>query len=156
MSVPYLLETQVALSAVTRACHLASSVAQSIGRADSLTKSDTSPVTVADFSCQAVINSIINTVFPNDPIVGEEDAAELRHETEGKALRERMTELANASLSRPLIAVAGVEEKSEWGIGEGVSRSTEDLLNAIDKGTYAGSRTGRTCEPKLLCYTDSL
>ncbi|KAG9005688.1 hypothetical protein FRB93_009614 [Tulasnella sp. JGI-2019a] len=143
MAVPFLLETQVALSAVTRACHLTSSVFHSLVKGETLTKDDTSPVTIGDFSAQAVINSILHSAFPNDPIVGEEDASDLRHETEGRLLRERVTELANSALSRPLGGEAGVAEKTEWGIGEGVGRSTDELLNAIDKGTYGGSRTGR-------------
>ncbi|KAG8849566.1 hypothetical protein FRB96_000716 [Tulasnella sp. 330] len=143
MAVPFALETQVALSAVNRACHLTSSIFHSLVKGETLTKSDTSPVTIGDFSAQAVINTILHSAFPNDPIVGEEDAKDLRHETEGRILRERVTELANSALSKPLGNDIGVEEKAEWGIGEGVKRSADELLTAIDKGTYGGSRTGR-------------
>lgn len=143
MSVPFLLETQVALSAVTRACHLTSSLFHFLRRSETLTKSDTSPVTIGDFSAQAVINTILHSAFPNDPIVGEEDAKDLRHEAEGRVLRERVTELANSALSRPLGGDVGVEEKAEWGIGEGVKRTMDELLVAIDRGIYGGSRVGR-------------
>ena len=48
-----------------------------------LVKGDKSPVTVADFAVQAVVGSIMERVLPNDPLVGEEDASDLRTD-EGK------------------------------------------------------------------------
>lgn len=41
-------------------------------------KQDKSPVTIADFASQAVICRALGEAFPNDPIIGEEDSAELR------------------------------------------------------------------------------
>jgi 3'(2'), 5'-bisphosphate nucleotidase len=43
-----------------------------------LTKSDRSPVTVADFAAQALIGSWLAEAFPHDPLVAEENAADLR------------------------------------------------------------------------------
>jgi 3'(2'), 5'-bisphosphate nucleotidase len=43
-----------------------------------LTKDDHSPVTVADFAVQAAAAFHLAQVFPDDPLVAEEDAAELR------------------------------------------------------------------------------
>ncbi|KAE9401232.1 carbohydrate phosphatase [Gymnopus androsaceus JB14] len=76
MSLAFATEKQLALSAVRRACNLTSS-------------GDKSPVTVGDYSAQAVISSMIHHAFPADPIVGEEDAADLRAET-GAVLRSRI------------------------------------------------------------------
>jgi 3'(2'), 5'-bisphosphate nucleotidase len=45
-----------------------------------LQKSDKSPVTVADFAVQAVVARRLRESFPADPLVGEEDAGELREE----------------------------------------------------------------------------
>ena len=53
---------------------------------------------MGDFSAQAVINAILNRTFPDDPIVGEEDAADLRVDS-GRALRDRIVELANETLT---------------------------------------------------------
>jgi 3'(2'), 5'-bisphosphate nucleotidase len=41
-------------------------------------KSDQSPVTVADFGSQAVICRALAESFPNDPVIAEEDSADLR------------------------------------------------------------------------------
>ncbi len=41
-------------------------------------KQDKSPVTIADFASQAVICRALGEAFPSDPIIGEEDSAELR------------------------------------------------------------------------------
>ncbi len=45
---------------------------------EAIEKKDKSPVTVADFGAQAVVCKALLEAFPNDPVVGEEDAAELK------------------------------------------------------------------------------
>ncbi len=77
MPAPYQTELQVAIAAVIDAAHVCRSVQRQMG-ADSLAKKDQSPVTVADFASQALICHQIHQTFPNDPIVGEEDARDLR------------------------------------------------------------------------------
>lgn len=47
-----------------------------------LTKEDRSPVTVADFASQALVGRLIGGAFPNDPLVGEEDASALREDSQ--------------------------------------------------------------------------
>lgn len=140
-AIPYLLEKKVAISAVTRACYLTSSLFASLQKSETITKSDTSPVTIGDFSAQAAVNSILGRVFPHDSIIGEEDSKDLRGD-EGKALRERVTELANEALQRPIIP--GLEETPEWGIGESAKKSSDELLDAIDRGTAQGGSQGST------------
>lgn len=56
---------------------------------------------VADYSAQAVVNSILHESFPSDPIVGEEDSKDLRGET-GRQMREKVLELANSGLEKAL------------------------------------------------------
>lgn len=51
-----------------------------------LTKSDRSPVTVADFASQALVASLLAEAFPNDPLVGEEGAEALRTPQEADTL----------------------------------------------------------------------
>ncbi|KAJ7361184.1 hypothetical protein DFH08DRAFT_921308 [Mycena albidolilacea] len=138
MSQPFALERQLGLSAARRACALTSSVFNKLVKNETLTKGDKSPVTVGDYAAQALISSMLKNAFPADPIVGEEDAADLRAE-EGKVLRDRIVELANEALVAPLVE----GDKPEWGIGPGQAKSAAELLDAIDRGNYDGGRTGR-------------
>lgn len=97
---------------------------------------------VADYSAQAVIGSILARVFPDDPIVGEEDTAVLRSDTassETQLLRERITLLANDALQEPLRP----GDNEAWGIGPNIAqRTTEELLDAIDRGNHPGGPKG--------------
>ncbi|MEL7036986.1 MAG: 3'(2'),5'-bisphosphate nucleotidase [Cyanobacteria bacterium J06592_8] len=69
-------EKQVAIEATLSAAKLCEQVRKDIPPA--MEKGDKSPVTVADLGSQAIICKAISEVFSNDPIVGEEDATELR------------------------------------------------------------------------------
>jgi len=53
---------------------------------DALTKDDRSPVTIADFAAQALVAHLLKSTFPEDVLVGEEDAATLREEDGQKTL----------------------------------------------------------------------
>jgi len=74
----YVREKQVALEAVMRAAKLCTTVRAELVLADSLQKSDKSPVTVADFGAQALICQCLEEAFPQDPIVSEEDSGDLQ------------------------------------------------------------------------------
>lgn len=52
---------------------------------------------MADYTAQAIINTLIHKSYPKDPIVGEEDADHLRS-NKGKELLTRILELANLEL----------------------------------------------------------
>ncbi|KAF5366233.1 hypothetical protein D9758_005763 [Tetrapyrgos nigripes] len=143
-------EKAVAISAVRRACGLTSSVFNRLVQGEKLVKGDKSPVTVGDFSAQALISTILHNVFPEDPIVGEEDASDLRHDTpEATLLRERVVSLANEALTAPLIPLfpssdgEAVIEDASWGIGPSHHQSPTQLLDAIDRGNHEGGRKGR-------------
>ena len=84
----YSQELEVALEAVREAAAVCRQVQSSIS-AESLEKKDKSPVTVADFASQALICRRLQTAFPEDPVIGEEGAAELR-EASGQAFLERI------------------------------------------------------------------
>jgi len=73
----YEQERQVAIEAALTAAKLCEKVRQE-RVPEAIEKSDKSPVTVADFGSQAVICRSLAAAFPNDPVVGEEDAAALR------------------------------------------------------------------------------
>ncbi|KAF8591755.1 3(2),5-bisphosphate nucleotidase HAL2, partial [Ramaria rubella] len=144
MSVTYALEKQVAISAVLRACSLTSSVFNKLVKNETVTKDDKTPVTVADYSAQGVINSILSRAFPDDPIVGEEDTMTLRESAAfppaTQLLRDRITSLANEALQEELMP----GDQESWGIGPSAQkRTTEEWLDTIDRGNHPGGPKGR-------------
>lgn len=82
---PVSAEYQIALAAVREAADLCRNVQNSLNPT-AMKKPDRSPVTVADFGSQALVCSRLRSVFPDDPIIAEEDAAALRQD-DGEELR---------------------------------------------------------------------
>src|SRR5262245_28723645 len=74
----YCREKQVAVEAVRRAALLCTAVRADMVDTAFLQKDDKSPVTVADFGAQALVCQSLSAAFPQDAIVAEEDAADLR------------------------------------------------------------------------------
>ena len=77
MSRRYEWEREVAVEAVREAARLCRAVREEISP-EILAKKDKSPVTVADFGSQALVARTLAEAFPDDPIIAEEDSAELR------------------------------------------------------------------------------
>ena len=72
---------EVARHAVGDACLIARDVQQSLEDVKSITKDDRSPVTVADFACQAIVGKTLRDHLGDNVIlVGEEDSAHLRQD----------------------------------------------------------------------------
>ena len=115
----YERERAAALEAVRRASRLTRAVQATLRASGTLTKGDRSPVTVADFGAQAVVSATLAAAFPHIPLVGEEDAAELRR-PENAALADRVT--------------AHVQPVLEM--------DRDEVLQAIDRGTHAGGPEG--------------
>jgi 3'(2'), 5'-bisphosphate nucleotidase len=80
---------------------------------------------------------MLSHAFPNDPIVAEEDATEIRQGS-SKSLCDRIVQLANEALTGEL----QLGDNPAWGIGPGKAKSTEEVLDAIDKGNHSGGRVG--------------
>jgi 3'(2'), 5'-bisphosphate nucleotidase len=78
-------EIEFALQAVRQASRLVKQVQTELVAA-SITKEDRSPVTVADFAAQALIGRMLEQVFPEDPLVGEEDSSVLRTPEQAQVL----------------------------------------------------------------------
>jgi len=78
-------ELRFALDAVRQASQLVRAIQREMVT-PALTKADLSPVTVADYAAQALIGRLIGQSFPHDPLVGEEDAADLRKPDGAEAL----------------------------------------------------------------------
>jgi 3'(2'), 5'-bisphosphate nucleotidase len=70
-------ELEVAINAVREAAGLCRAVQAEI-TPDVLAKKDKSPVTVADFGSQSLVCRALAEAFPGDPVVAEEDSADLR------------------------------------------------------------------------------
>jgi len=76
----------LAIRAVADAARVARAVQRDLEKAREITKDDKSPVTVADFAVQAVVNLALIDADPSCLIVGEEDAGALRQD-EAAAVR---------------------------------------------------------------------
>lgn len=86
-------ETKFAIDIVRQASQLVKQV-QAEMVSPALTKDDLSPVTVADFASQALVGWALKETFPDQPLVGEEDASELR-QTSGKLTLEQITQFVS-------------------------------------------------------------
>ncbi|RVX73518.1 3'(2'),5'-bisphosphate nucleotidase [Exophiala mesophila] len=126
----YESELRVAQLAVARAAILTKSVFHEKAKG-TVSKDDKSPVTIGDFGAQALIIAAIKHNFPQDEVVGEEDADTLRAD---KNLSSSIWNLVQAvKLSDP---------ESDALLG-GPIKSEADMLDALDKGSSAGGSKGR-------------
>ncbi|MGE3314935.1 MAG: 3'(2'),5'-bisphosphate nucleotidase [Planctomycetaceae bacterium] len=107
MAASFSRELTVAQEAVRHAARLCRNVQASI-TPGTLEKKDKSPVTVADFASQAVICRAIGDAFPHDPIIGEEDAEELRTTENSQFLARIRAEVAAIGID------ADVNRICEW------------------------------------------
>lgn len=126
----YEKELEIALLAVQRASILTKSVYSSHSKG-TLSKSDSSPVTIGDFGAQALIIASIKHAFPEDEVVGEEDADDLR---KNDSLRDLVWDLVQAAKLD--------DSAAESKIG-GPIKSADAMLSAIDQGNSEGGRKGR-------------
>jgi 3'(2'), 5'-bisphosphate nucleotidase len=145
-------ELSTAITAVVRASRLTQKIFKSLqsgqkSSAGTVTKVDKSPVTIADYGSQAIVNAVLRSVFPADPIVGEEDSNELRANQE---LRQKVWDLVSSTLQ--------ATPAKEIAQGGGEIRSDEEMLDLIDSGNYAGGSNGRTscgCTKLMLRFLDA-
>ncbi|CAL1375893.1 unnamed protein product [Linum trigynum] len=73
-------ELEAAIGIVERACRICADVQSSVlsSEASSVEKSDSTPVTIADFGVQAFVSFELGQAFPAIPLVAEEDSGFLR------------------------------------------------------------------------------
>jgi HAL2 family 3'(2'),5'-bisphosphate nucleotidase len=71
-------ERDVAVGAVRTAARLCRAVRESFSDSLAVEKADRSPVTVADLGSQVLISLALGEAFPADPVMGEEDASQIR------------------------------------------------------------------------------
>lgn len=116
-------EVAIACRAVATAAKLCAAVRSEASAPRAMTKSDRSPVTIADYGSQAIICDALSRAFPGDPVVAEEDAGDLRSPGE----KDRLAEVADR-----VRAASGDPSVSE-----------EDVANWIDHGNGSPSSVGR-------------
>ncbi|KAH8684886.1 hypothetical protein BGZ60DRAFT_398535 [Tricladium varicosporioides] len=126
----YSKELEVAELAVQRASILTKKVFHEKAKG-TVSKDDKSPVTIGDFGAQALIIQAIKKNFPNDEVVGEEEAGALRDDHK---LREEIWALVQATKLN--------DANAEKILGGPVD-SVEAMLDAIDAGNSAGGSKGR-------------
>src|SRR5690349_19517350 len=91
----YEREQAVAIKAIRAAARLCRSVRSEISP-EVLAKRDKSPVTVADFGSQALICRELAEAFPDDPVIAEEAADDLRRPEGAPVLEQVVRHVAAA------------------------------------------------------------
>ncbi len=99
-------ELETALRAVRMASIACRAVQKSVSP-ETIAKQDKSPVTVADYASQAIVCKVIGDAFPDDAIVGEEDANELRAGEHASQLERVVREVAAAGVTGSADQVCG-------------------------------------------------
>lgn len=123
-------ELEVAQLAVQRATILTKRVFHERAKG-TVSKDDASPVTIGDFGAQILIISAIKANFPEDEIIGEEDADKLREDASLKAIVWDL--IKTTKLDDPA---------AEAAIGGPVKDETS-MLDLLDQGNSAGGAKGR-------------
>ncbi len=136
MSIPNNPELDFALKTVEQASAIAQAVYAEMANS-SLSKQDSSPVTVADFSIQAYIAQQLAESFPQDALVAEERSAMLREASAAASLK-AVTEYVSK-----LLPAADANEVCRWiDLGGGEARGRFWTLDPIDgtKGFIRGDQ----------------
>ncbi|XP_030938382.1 SAL1 phosphatase-like [Quercus lobata] len=126
----YEKELAAANKAASLAARLCQKVQKELLQSDVQSKSDKSPVTVADYGSQALVSFVLENELPSESfsLVAEEDSGDLRKES-GQETLQRITKLVNDTLlSDGSFSVS--------------SLTTEDVLRAIDRGKSEGGSHG--------------
>lgn len=103
----YEQERAVAIAAVTLAARLCEAVRRDMVP-EAMEKSDKSPVTVADYGSQAIICQALAAAFPNDPVVGEEDATDLKQ----PEMADRLQQVT--AFIQPHVPTATPDQVTQW------------------------------------------
>ena len=128
------------LSIAREAVMMAAKVCEAVRRdmvPEAMEKSDKSPVTVADYGSQAIICRALAAAFPEDPVVGEEDASDLRT----PEMADRLQQVTG--FIQAVVADAQPEQVTKWiDHGNGSTAKRFWTLDPIDgtKGFLRGDQ----------------
>lgn len=130
-SMLYDKELAAAKKAASLAACLCQKVQKELLQSDVQSKSDRSPVTVADYGSQAIVSFVLERELSAEPLslVAEEDSGDLRKDS-GKDTLHRITKLVNETIAND-------------GSYSASPLSPEDVLRAIDSGKSEGGSFGR-------------
>ncbi|KAF3679300.1 3'(2'),5'-bisphosphate nucleotidase [Capsicum chinense] len=130
-SMSYDKQLAAAKNAASLAARLCQKVQKVLLQADVQSKSDKSPVTVADYGSQAVVSVVLQKELGSASfsLVAEEDSGDLRKK-EGKETLRRIIELVNETLASD-------------GTYDNAPLFEEDVLAAIDSGRSEGGPSGQ-------------
>ncbi|WP_165231703.1 3'(2'),5'-bisphosphate nucleotidase [Aquisphaera insulae] len=129
MSQSFEHEQTAALAAVRQAARLCQSVRRGI-RPEVLDKKDKSPVTVADFGSQALVCRALLAAFPDDPVIAEEDSAELGEPANAEILDRVLAHVRDGG-GDPSLADATADQVRGW-IDRGATAGYRDRFWTID------------------------
>lgn len=122
-------ERRVALQAVREAARVCRAVREEFSPSDAATKSDRSPVTVADFASQAIVSTALAEAFPGVRIMAEESRAGLAT-AEATGIAERVVRHVRAV--RPGADLAQVYQALDRGGDAGAAEGRYWALDPVD------------------------
>ncbi len=114
--------------AVIDAMRISKTVQLELTGADSITKSDKSPVTIADFAAQAIVCKILKEHFPAIPIVAEENSEALKKPENRTILEKVLYYIANDKKTNNIPDKEYLFQSIDLGTGE----PTNDIFWALD------------------------
>ena len=120
-------ELETGKKAVMIAGRLIRMIQQELTSGDRFSKSDRSPVTIADFLSQALICRILKQEYPEIPIVAEEDSLALRKDGQQNILQRMFDFMAKDKAVSRIITRANLFESIDLG-----SDSPSDLFWTLD------------------------
>ncbi|OXV05454.1 hypothetical protein Egran_06778 [Elaphomyces granulatus] len=127
---PYAKELEKGRQSVHRAVILTKTILAAIDKGV-ISKSDRTPVTIADFAAQALLISAVHDAFPDDSFVGEESADVLRRDPD---LLERVWQH---------VLLAGLEDAKSKAL-LAFPQTKDEMLDIIDMGGKGkGGKQGR-------------
>lgn len=133
----YAYELEVATQAVQLACQLSMKVQKRLMSEEEVadTKSDESPVTVADWGVQAVVSWVLSQAFPEEEIdmVAEEDTDALKGYAGMNALQRVVSAVNECLAEANLVGISPPKSPLK----------TLDVLKGIQKGSSLGGKKGR-------------
>lgn len=121
-------EIETGQNAVIDAMRISKIVQKELTGKDSITKSDKSPVTIADFAAQAIICKILKEHFPTIPIVAEENSEALKKPENRAILEKVLYYIANDEKIKNIPDKEALFQAIDLGTGE----PTDGIFWALD------------------------
>jgi HAL2 family 3'(2'),5'-bisphosphate nucleotidase len=134
-------ELKTGREAVLLAMRNSRTVQKELAREDCITKKDKSPVTIADFTAQAIVCKILTDQFPHIPIVGEERADILKKREHKEILDKIIHYIENDGKISELLNRENLFQSIDLGGGE-PTKQTFWTLDPVDgtKGFLRGKQ----------------